>query len=70
MFDGGKISQTNVLHKGVKTMTNNEQELINIVRDSVNPEQVANYMLNLFLDYLHTHAPSQETPVAELQEFA
>ena len=63
MFDGGKISQTNVLHKGVKTMTNNEQELINIVRDSVNPEQVANYMLNLFLDYLHTHAPCQEKPV-------
>ena len=44
-------------------MTNNEQELINIVRDSVNPEQVANYMLNLFLDYLHTHAPCQEKPV-------
>ena len=68
MFDGGKISQTNVLHKGVKTMTNNEQELINIVRDSVNPGQVANYMLNLFLDYLRTHAPSQETSVAVLQE--
>ena len=44
-------------------MTNNEQELINIVRDSVNPEQVANYMLNLFLDYLRTHAPCQEKPV-------
>ena len=59
---GDKISQTNVLHKGVMTMTNNELELINIVRESANPEQVANYMFNLFLDYLRTHDPSQEKP--------
>ena len=64
MFNGGTIRQTNVLHKGVNAMTNNERELINIVRESVNPEQVANYMLNLFLDYLRTHDPSQETSVA------
>ena len=63
MFIGGTIRQTNVLHKGVKTMTNNERELINIVRESVNPEQVANYMFNLFLDYLRTHDPSREKPV-------
>ena len=50
-------------------MTNNELELINIVRESVNPEQVANYMFNLFLDYLRTHAPFQETPVVAPQEF-
>ena len=48
-------------------MTNNERELINIVRESVNPEQVADYMLNLFLDYLRTHAPSQEIPVVAPQ---
>ena len=69
MFISGTIRQTNVLHKGVKTMTNNEQELINIVRESVNPEQVANYMFSLFLDYLRTHAPFQETPVVAPQEF-
>ena len=45
-------------------MTNNELELINLIRDSANPQQVADYMLNLFLDYLRTHAPSQETHVA------
>ena len=39
MFIGGTIRQTNVLHKGVNTMTNNERELINIVRESENPEQ-------------------------------
>ena len=49
-------------------MTENERELINIIRESNEPEKVASYMLNLFLDYLHTHAPSQETPVVELQE--
>ena len=67
MFNGGTI-RTNVLHKGVITMTDNELQLINIVRESVNPEQVANYMLNLFLDYLRTHAPFQETPVVAPQE--
>ena len=51
-------------------MTNNERELITLIRESDNPEKVAEYMLSLFLDYLRTHAPSQETPVAELQEFA
>ena len=45
-------------------------ELIEIIRDSSDPENVANYMLNLFLDYLHTHAPSQEIPSADLQESA
>ena len=62
-----KFAQTKYLHKGVTTMTENEQELINIVRESVNPEQVANYMFSLFLDYLRTHAPSQETPVVAPQ---
>ena len=51
-------------------MTNNERELITLIRESDNPEKVAEYMLSLFLDYLRTHAPSQETPVVELQEFA
>ena len=51
-------------------MTENERELVNLLRENDNPEKVASYMLNLFLDYLHTHAPSQEKPSADLQEFA
>ena len=51
-------------------MTDNERELIKLVRDSDDPEKVASYMFSVFLDYLHTHAPSQETPAVELQEFA
>lgn len=41
-------------------MTTNEKELINIIEGSNDPEKVAEYMLNLFLDYLRTHGPSQE----------
>ena len=51
-------------------MSKNEMDLINVVRDSENPELVARYMLNLFLDYLHTHGPSQEKPVAAPLESA
>ena len=63
MFGGGKISQIKYLHKGAKTMTSDERELITLINESVDPEKVRNYMLNLFLDYLRTHAPSQDTPV-------
>ena len=42
-------------------MSKNETDLINLVRDSADPELVAQYMLNLFLGYLRTHGPSQET---------
>ena len=51
-------------------MTENENELINIIRESEDPELVAQYMLNLFLDYLRTHAPYQEKHVAAPLESA
>lgn len=51
-------------------MTENEIKLINLLRDSDSPEKVAEYMLSLFLDYLHTHSPSQEKPSADLRELA
>ena len=51
-------------------MTENEINLINLIRNSDQPEKVAEYMLNLFLDYLHTHVPSQEKPSAGLRELA
>ena len=51
-------------------MTDYEKELIEMIRNSSDPEKVANYMLNLFLDYLRTHAPSQEIPAAVLSESA
>ena len=51
-------------------MTENEVKLIDLIRSSDEPEKVAEYMLNLFLDYLRTHAPSQETPVVVPRESA
>ena len=49
-------------------MTDNEMELINIIRESDDPEKVVSYMLNLFLDYLRKSVPSQEMPSADLRE--
>ena len=51
-------------------MNENEKELFNIIHNSSDPDQVAAYMLNLFLDYLRTHAPSQGTPSAVPRESA
>ena len=51
-------------------MTENERELIDIIRTSDDPADVAQYFFTLFLDYLRTHAPSQETPSAAPQESA
>jgi hypothetical protein len=56
--------------KGVLVVNENERELIKIIRESENPELVAQYMLNLFLDYLQTHAPSPRTPSAGVPESA
>ena len=47
-------------------MDDDEMALINLVRNSVDPEKVAAYMLTLFLDYLQKHGPSQEIPSAVL----
>lgn len=47
-------------------MEDNENALITLIRESESPEKVAEYMLNLFLDYLQKHAPSQESVSAVL----
>ena len=59
-----------LFRKGSSVVSKNETDLINLIRDSANPELVAQYMLNLFLDYLHTHGPSQEKPSAAPLESA
>lgn len=46
-------------------MTKNEEELIVLIRENDKPEMVASYMLNLCLDYLRTHGPSQEKRAAD-----
>ena len=51
-------------------MSENEMEFIKLIRENDNPEKVACYMLSLFLDYLHTHGPSQEKTVADPLESA
>jgi hypothetical protein len=51
-------------------MTTNEIEMINIIRNSNDPEKVANYFFEIILNYLHTNAPSQEKHVDVPSEFA
>ena len=51
-------------------MSENERELVRIIRESEDPQAVTEYMFSLFLDYLQTHGPSPERPFAALQELA
>ena len=51
-------------------MTSNEQELLSIIRNSEDPDKVAEYAFNLFLDYLHKHGSSQESASAVPRESA
>ena len=51
-------------------MTQNELELINIIKESDDPQAVATYFFNLFADYLHTHGPSPENAAAAPLESA
>ena len=60
LVDGVIMKSINFI-KGVFGMTQNEIDLINLIRNSDDPEKVATYMFNLFLDYLRTNVPSQES---------
>lgn len=51
-------------------MNRNEQELITIVRESDNPELVAQYIFNLCVTYLRTYDPSRESYAAVPRESA
>lgn len=41
-------------------LSNDERELLSIIKNSTDPEKVAAYALNLFLDYLRKHGSSQD----------
>lgn len=50
--------------KGAETMTDYKVEFMKVIDESEEPEKVALYVLNLFLDYLGKSLPSQEMPAA------
>lgn len=50
--------------KGAETMTDYKVEFMKVIDESEEPEKVATYILNLFLDYLGKSLPSQEKPAA------
>ena len=49
-------------------MSKTDQEIFALIKNSPNPEKVAEYMISLCLDYLRTHGPSQETASFAHQE--
>ena len=51
-------------------MSKTDREIFEVIRESADPEMVAQYMINLCLDYLRTHAPFQETDASDPQESA
>lgn len=50
--------------KGAETMKDYKVEFMKVIDESEEPEKVALYVLNLFLDYLGKSSPSQETHAA------
>lgn len=48
-------------------MTNNEKNLIELIRGSEDPERMEAYMLNLSLEYLRIHDPDRYKQFEHLQ---
>lgn len=42
-------------------MSNTDQEIFQLIRNSPDPKKTAEFFISLCLDYLKTHGPSQET---------
>lgn len=51
-------------------MTNNEIELLNIIRENDNPQQALMTATVIILDFLKQHGSSQEQAPADLRELA
>ena len=62
--------ETDYCYQGGITMTANEIELLKLIRENDKPEEIASYMISLFLDYLHKPCPFQEISSVVPQESA
>ena len=51
-------------------MTDNERELLNIIRECDNPDQAVKIALDLMIDFLEKHEAPQGTSSAHLRESA
>ena len=51
-------------------MSKTDQEIFKMIRESSDPEKVAEYIISLCLDYLQTNGPSPKTASSDLQESA
>lgn len=64
---GTDVRYATELRKGRGIMTQNEQELINIIRTSEDPQQAMMTAIDIICQYLMQHGSLQEQPAADLQ---
>lgn len=53
---------------GAKAMTENERELINLIRESDNPQQALAKAMELMIDFLRSYGAPQDTSSVLHQE--
>ena len=56
--------------KGSNVVSEIDREIYKVIRESADPEMVAQYFLNLCLDYLRTRDPFQASDASAPQESA
>ena len=58
------------IERGIKIMTENEKELIRLIRENDNPEQALMTVAVIILDFLKLHESFEEASFACLQALA
>lgn len=69
-YDGNVGTHIRIAMRGNKTMTDNEKELINMIRDNDNPGQALLTAAVIVLGYLKQHGLNSEQEPAVLRELA
>ena len=54
--------------RGIKAVTENERELINLIRENDNPQQALATAMELMIDFLRSYGVPQDTSSALHQE--
>lgn len=69
-YDGNRGTYIRIAIRGNKTMTDNEKELINMIRETDNPIQALMTAAVIVLGYLKQHESSVAQAPADLQGLA
>lgn len=66
-YDGIRTYVLIVFERGIKIMTENEKDLIRLIRENNNPEQALMTATVIILDFLKQHESDSKPSVAYLQ---